>query len=264
MGLIRYRQEARRRLRHLAAVALASTLLLSTCQRAQASFSDELWNDIRPLYSETLKHPFLTGLSDGSLPRSRFEYYLVQDVHYLRAFAKVLSALAAKAPLAEWALVLDEHAQNALQAEQELHKDLLEAYGISAEQISNVPMAPTNYAYTNHLLAIAYEKPFAHGLAAVLPCYWIYWEVGKDLRKAGSTNRDYQRWIDQYSSDGFGHAVEEVLEMINTEAKSLSTPVRKELKEIFRTSTRYEWMFLGHGLARREMAAVRDVGNGEA
>ncbi len=78
---------------------------------------------------------------------------------------------------------------------------------------------------------------------AVLPCHWIYWEVGKELQKGGSTQRDYQRWIDQYSSDEFGHAVEQVLEMINTEAKGLSAQARKELKEIFRTPTRHEWMF---------------------
>ena len=78
---------------------------------------------------------------------------------------------------------------------------------------------------------------------AVLPCHWIYWEVGKELQKGGSTQRVYQRWIDPYSSDAFGNAVERVLEMTNTGAKGLSAQARKELNEIFRTPTRYEWMF---------------------
>ena len=104
-------------------------------------------------------------------------------------------------------------------------------------------MAPTNYAYTNHLLAAAYQKSFAHGVAAVLPCYWIYWEVGKELREKGSKNADYQRWIDQYSGEEFGQAVFQVLDMVNTEAEHLDISSREELKEIFRTSTRYEWMF---------------------
>jgi len=43
--------------------------------------------------------------------------------------------------------------------------------------------------------------------------------------------------------DAFGNAVERVLEMTNTGAKGLSAQARKELNEIFRTPTRYEWMF---------------------
>ena len=76
-----------------------------------------------------------------------------------------------------------------------------------------------------------------------MPCYWIYWEVGKELQKKGSKDAAYQRWIDQYASEEFGQAVEQVLEMMNTEAEHLNARPRKVLKEIFRTSTRYEWMF---------------------
>lgn len=67
-------------------------------------------------------------------------------MHYLRAFAKVLSVLAAKGPREEWAMVFNEHARSALQTEREIHRNL-EAYGVSAEEIREIPMAPTNYAY---------------------------------------------------------------------------------------------------------------------
>jgi len=30
-----------------------------------------------------------------------------------------------------------------------------------------------------HARATAYEAPFHEALAALLPCYWTYWEVGK-------------------------------------------------------------------------------------
>ncbi len=101
-----------RRLCGLRVLALSFALMVPCCQATEPSFSDELWSDIRPLYEKTLKHPFLAGLSDGSLARSRFQYYLVQDAHYLRAFAKVLSVLAAKAPRAEWAITLNQSPQN--------------------------------------------------------------------------------------------------------------------------------------------------------
>ncbi|MDP8972351.1 MAG: hypothetical protein M3N45_04060 [Actinomycetota bacterium] len=33
-------------------------------------------------------------------------------------------------------------------------------------------------------------------LGAVLPCYWIYWEVGQTLLEHGSPNPYYRKWID--------------------------------------------------------------------
>lgn len=222
---------------------LSFLLALSYCQLTGASFTDELWSDIRPVYTKTLEHPFLKGLADGSLPRSRFQFYLIQDAHYLRAFAKVLSVLAAKSPREDWSITLSEHATTALKAERELHASLLASYGISVEQAETTPIAPTTHAYMNHLLASAYDRPFPEGLAAVLPCYWVYWEVGKELQKEGSQDEGYQRWIDQYASEEFGRAVEQVLAMMNSEAQQLEPRSRETIKEIFRTSTRYEWMF---------------------
>jgi thiaminase/transcriptional activator TenA len=71
-------------------------LLPALLVKAQATFTDELWSEIRPVYEKTLEHPFLKGLSDGTLPRSRFEFYLLQDSHYLRTFGQALSVLAFK------------------------------------------------------------------------------------------------------------------------------------------------------------------------
>ena len=218
-------------------------LLALSCRAADTRFTTELWAGIRPIYAETLRHPFLKGLADGSLPRSRFEFYLIQDSHYLRAFAQALSVLAAKAPRDEWAVTLHQHAADAIQTERQLHENVLRSFGVSPAAVKDTPMAPANYAYTNHLLAIAYQRPFAEGLAAVLPCYWIYWEVGKELKKKGSRNPDYQRWIDMYSGDDYGKVVRQVLDMMNTEAARLDPESRRALKAHFRTSTRYEWMF---------------------
>ena len=223
--------------------ALCLTLLAVCCQAAEALFISELWNSIEPVYARTLQHPFLKGLADGSLPRSRFQFYLTQDAHYLRAFAQTLSVLAAKAPREDWAVTLNQHAADALKEERQMHESILRSFGVSTEMMKQAPVAPVNYAYTNHLLATAFRQPFVHGLAAVLPCYWIYWEVCKELKKKGSKNPDYQRWIDQYSGEEYGKAVDQVLRMMDAEAARQSPEARRALTELFRTSARYEWMF---------------------
>ncbi len=43
------------------------------------------------------------------------------------------------------------------------------------------------------LLAQIRAGHLAEGMAAVLPCYWIYWEVGKELKRRGSKNAACQR-----------------------------------------------------------------------
>jgi thiaminase/transcriptional activator TenA len=225
-------------------VRLTLVLLLSIpAFSAEASFTDELWSAIRPVYAKTLEHPFLKGLTNGSLPRSRFEFYLLQDGHYLRAFGQALSVLAAKAPREEWAITLNEHAAEALKTERRLHESILGSYGLSKDAIAKAVVAPANYAYASHLLAAVHQRPFAEGLAAMLPCYWIYWEVGKELKKKGSSNPAYQRWIDQYAGEEYGEVVGQVLEMMNAEAAHMDTRSRRAAKELFLLSARYEYMF---------------------
>jgi thiaminase/transcriptional activator TenA len=141
------------------------------------------------------------------------------------------------------AILLNQHALNSVKEEETLHQSILRAYGVPLEKSRGTPMAPVNYAYTNHIMATALREPFAYGLAAVLPCYWIYLEVGKELRKRGSKDPEYQKWIDSYSSEGYAQEVADVLAIMNAEAARLDPASRQAVRELFKTSARYEWMF---------------------
>ena len=99
------------------------------------------------------------------------------------------------------------------------------------------------FAYSNFLVVTAYSRPFAESLAALLPCYWIYWEVGKQLKTKGSKDSLYQRWIDAYSSEEYGDSVKAILEIVNQSSASASPSEILRMKEHFRHSARYEWMF---------------------
>ena len=221
-------------------VAILATGIASASEPA---LTRQMWRSIEPVYAKTLEHPFLRGLTAGDLPRSKFSFYLIQDAHYLRAFGQTLNILASKAPREEWAIALGRHAGEALAAERALHESILAEFGVRPEAVRETRMAPSNYAYVNHLLATALHKPFAHGLAAVLPCYWIYREVGKELQKRGSREPAYQKWIDQYAADEYGATVGEVLAMMDAEGARLDAADRRETIDLFTTSARYEWMF---------------------
>src|SRR5881398_2223097 len=119
-------------------------------------FAQELWRAIGPIYAAILRHPFIAGLTDGSLPRKSFEFYAVQDALYLRDFARSLSIAAARAPRDEWIIMFNEHAAGALKVERSLHESFFAEWGLTPEAVAATPLAPTNQAYTSYLLSIAY------------------------------------------------------------------------------------------------------------
>jgi thiaminase (transcriptional activator TenA) len=211
------------------------------------TFTDELWQSITPIYAAILRHPFLRGLTDGSLARDAFQSYVIQDAHYLRDFARALSIAAARAPREDWIIMLNEHSAGALRVERSLHETFFREFGLSEKDVAAVPYAPTNLAYTSYLLAVAYGAPFHEGLAALLPCYWIYWEVGKELERAGSRDPLFGRWIATYASEEFGSVVRAVLEATNQTAAGLTEEQRAAMRRHFVTTSRYEWMFWDMG-----------------
>ena len=211
------------------------------------SLTRELWTAMAPIYAAILRHPFLTGLTDGSLPRESFVFYAVQDALYLREFARSLALAAARAPEDDWIIMFSDHAATALRVERSLHEGFFKELGLSPADVNATPLAPTNLAYTSYLLAVAHGAPYHEALAALLPCYWIYWEVGKTLERAGSPDPLYARWIATYASAEFGAVVRAVLEATDAVAARLQPAERAALQRHVLTTSRYEWMFWDMG-----------------
>jgi len=208
-----------------------------------ATFTEELWAGIAPIYEAILAHPFLAGLTDGSLPEDVFRFYVMQDALYLRDYARSLALAAAKAPEDEWCSMFAGGAQRALEVEKALHEGFFQAWGLPRDEIVATPMTPTTLAYTSYVARAAYGAPFEEVVGAVLPCYWIYWEVGKALVAAGSPNPLYQRWIDKYASKEFGDAVRRVLDALDRATADLPASRRAPIRARFETASRYEWTF---------------------
>jgi thiaminase/transcriptional activator TenA len=82
---------------------------------------------------------------------------------------------------------------------------------------------------------------YRQGVAAVLPCYWIYREVGRELARKGSPEPRYQRWIDSYADEAFDTLVREVLAVVD--GWTATADEEPGLRVRFQTAARYEWMF---------------------
>ncbi len=206
-------------------------------------FTAELWESITPIFRAILDHPFIRGLTDGSLAEEAFKFYVIQDALYLKDFARSLAVASAKSPRDPWCEMFAEHAKTALVVERALHESFFKDWGLSPEQVEQTPLAPTNLAYTSYLLRVAYTAPFEELLGALLPCYWIYWEVGKALEARGSPNPLYQRWINTYASEEYATVVRQVLDVTEQAVADLPESRRAPVRRHFVTTSRYEWMF---------------------
>lgn len=207
------------------------------------SWTTRLWRSAEPIFGAILEHPFLTGLTDGTLPPSAFAYYLAQDAHYLRDYARALAIVGAKAPTHAEAAMFGRHAAETAVVELALHETLLPQLGIDPAELDAIPASPTTTAYTSYLLASGYGGSFAEGLGAVLPCYWIYQRVGEALVARGSPDPRYQRWIDTYAGEAFAETVAQVLAVADRAGTGLGAADERRAHRHFVATARYEWMF---------------------
>src|SRR3712207_6323959 len=176
-------------------------------------FTNELWRSITSIYNEILAHRFLRGLTDGALTEERFRFYVLQDALYLREYARALSLTGVRSPDESALVMFNEHAVGAITVERSLHEGFLKDLGVTQEEADRTAPTPTTLAYTSYLLKLASLGDYSEVLGAVLPCYWIYWEVGKALLESGSPNPMYQKWIDTYGGEDFGASVRAVLDL---------------------------------------------------
>lgn len=205
-------------------------------------FSSDAWARNETLYEAIRTMPFNRELASGELTRDQFAHYMLQDAHYLLAFGRCLAIAASKSPTPDGLVQLAGSAQRAVIVERALHEGFFRKFDISQEQFVATPIAPACHAYTSYLLATAHHEPFAVGVAALLPCFWIYAEVGRDIHARAAANNSYQAWIDTYAGEEFQAGVKAMIRLVD-DAAQRSPDLVEAMHKAYTTSARFEWMF---------------------
>jgi thiaminase (transcriptional activator TenA) len=210
---------------------------------ADAPFSRAAWERNTPLYEAIRTMRFNAELAAGSLSEARFKHYITQDAHYLIGFGRALTLAAAKAPDADRIVQFAKSAEGAIVVERALHGSFFAQYGISAQVFADTPLSSACHHYVSYLLATAYGEPYEVLLGALLPCFWIYAEVGRDIHARAVSPNPYQAWIDTYAGEEFHAAVQRVIEAADEAADAASSPLRERMHAAFTRATQLEWMF---------------------
>lgn len=206
-------------------------------------FSEEAWQRNAALRAAIHRLKFNRELAAGTLAPERFRFYILQDAIYLGEYARVLALASAKAPDAATIQAFGHAAVEAVAVEQALHGRYLAAFGVDPATIAAAEPAPDCLAYTSYLLASAHQQPWPVLVAALLPCFWVYWDVAGAIVRDAAPGNPYRAWIDTYADPRFGDAVKMVIDIADTAAVAASDSMRTAMFGAFARSTRYEFLF---------------------
>lgn len=209
------------------------------------SFSDHLRKLAQSTWDAQLTHPFVVALGKGTLPERKFKYYILQDARFLGDLSRVFAAGALRAPDSDSALRFARLAEETITVERSLHENYGKRWKMTAKEMSSVPMAPTNYAYTRHMLTVAHTGSAAEITVVALPCAWLYCVVGQHLLKQGppKKNHPYRDWLMLYASPEFAEVQEWMRKKVDQWAKTAGKEEKRRMEEAFVISSRYERMF---------------------
>jgi len=213
-------------------------------RHASGVFSRQAWSDNAPLIESIHRLPFNEELALGTLSPERFTHYLAQDRLYLRRYGRALSLCAAKSPGEDAVDFFARSAHVAIAVERSMHAGLLDRLGVTERQLGeHGEMTPACQAYTDFLIAACYEQPYPVAVAAVLPCFWIYEDVGVAIAERSVGGNPFQPWIDTYSDESFADAVRKVIQLVDEAALNATEETRAAMSRAFRRSAQYEWLF---------------------
>lgn len=203
-------------------------------------WSEEVWSKIAPVYSSMLDMDFIKELAAGTLSRERFRFYIMQDSLYLEHFGRALALIGVKVSDIETALAYIRFAENAIVVENILHDSFFKDFGITNKGI----IQPACHHYIHYLRSTVALEAVEIGMAATLPCFWIYKKVGDYiLQQYKECENPYQRWIETYAGDEFGTAVQKVIELCDKAAEAATSEVRVRMTDAFITSSFLEYNF---------------------
>jgi thiaminase (transcriptional activator TenA) len=210
-------------------------------------FSKKTFKEIAPLYEAILALPFNQALMQGTLDTTVFSFYIEQDRLYLQDYGRALAIIAAKSESQYIQNFLD-FAKGAVLTEQELvHGYFKQKYDYQ----DTGTLTPATIAYTSFLLKTALLEPVEVAVAAILPCFWVYREVGLYIAKHTKENNPFARWISTYADDAFSKSVDEAITIFDALALDASDSMLQKMTDAFYKSTCLEWHFWNdaYGLA---------------
>lgn len=220
----------------------ASQQLGDIIKSRRCKWSDIAWRTSEQLFERMKQLPFNVGLMNGTLPADRFGEYLRQDVAYLANYAEEMMLLSQLLPERNMRALFLRLSMDAVEGEKALHCLLAEQFSVNDDKEFKASDVTMNYIrYTRRFVD---ARDVLLSLAALLPCFWVYRELGKYmLAHCKKDDNPYMTWIERYSSDFMDECVDYIIDMCNNFANMASARRRAAMTNVFLESVKHEYAF---------------------
>ncbi|KIR02718.1 Thiaminase II [Lachnospiraceae bacterium TWA4] len=207
--------------------------------------SQRIYNKFESLWKKYNEHPFVMGLADGSLPKEKFKFFMIQDHLYLMQYAKVFALGVLKSKDEADMRLFASLITATLDVENAIHKSYLKKLGLSNEELARSKPSIVTDSYTNYMIAVAQKEGIAEIMAAVLACSWTYKLIGDFLETyPGAKEQEfYGGWVRQYMGKEYRQANDLMIEMFDRFSEGYSEEQLQNLEHIIYACTQYEYMF---------------------
>ena len=209
------------------------------------SVSARLHDAAAPIWEACLRHPFVTGIGDGTLDMEKFRYFMLQDYLYLFDYARVFALGVVKARDPELMRVFAANVDAILGGEMKIHRAYMKRLDITEEQVFSVKPALANLSYTNYMLSVAHAGTPMEIVASILACSWSYAEIGQALSAipGAAEHPFYGEWIRGYASEEYTATNQALIELMDTLAADAGEEQLAYLTDVFVNCSRYELGF---------------------
>ena len=209
------------------------------------SVSTRLHDAAAPVWEACLRHPFVTGIGDGTLDMEKFRYFMLQDYLYLFDYARVFALGVVKARDPELMRVFAANVDAILGGEMKIHRAYMKRLDITEEQVFSVKPALANLSYTNYMLSVAQTGGPMEIVASILACSWSYAEIGQALAAipGAAEHPFYGEWIRGYASEEYAATNQALIELMDSLAADAGEEQLVYLTDVFVNCSRYELGF---------------------
>lgn len=209
------------------------------------SVSTRLHDAAAPVWEACLRHPFVTGIGDGTLDMEKFRYFMLQDYLYLFDYARVFALGVVKARDPELMRVFAANVDAILGGEMKIHRAYMKRLDITEEQVFSIKPALANLSYTNYMLSVAQTGGPMEIVASILACSWSYAEIGQALAAipGAAEHPFYGEWIRGYASEEYAATNQALIELMDSLAADAGEEQLVYLTDVFVNCSRYELGF---------------------
>lgn len=213
------------------------------------SWTKAVWEKTLPIYNRIIEQDFIKQLADGSLAADKFARYIAQDEVYIGNYGRQMYELADLMEDPEERAFFVGFADAGIESEKAMHQLLIDRFGIDTEVLAS----SITRQYNSHTQAAIDSKCREVGIAAMLPCAWIYNQVGLHiLNTATLDGNPYKEWILEYGNEEFTAGVNALLELVDAWAAKVDDATREKMVEAYSEAALYEYAFWDYGYRGEE------------